>query len=86
MSPVQYQKALQPQEARRLMVSETMDADEASRRVGYASTSQFSREYGRFFGSARRRHLEVARTVMVVAVVSIGFGCVLGYQIVAESI
>ncbi|HEV7485611.1 MAG TPA: AraC family transcriptional regulator [Thermoanaerobaculia bacterium] len=52
MSPVQYQKTLRLQEARRLMLAEMMDAGEASRRVGYISASQFSREYGRFFGSA----------------------------------
>lgn len=52
MSPLQYQKALRLQEARRLMLTAMMDAGDASRRVGYASASQFSREYGRFFGSA----------------------------------
>jgi AraC-like DNA-binding protein len=51
MSPLQYQKALRLQEARRLMLSSMMDAGIASRNVGYASASQFSREYGRFFGS-----------------------------------
>ena len=50
MSPVQYQKVLRLQEARRLMLSTMMDAGIASRNVGYASASQFSREYGRFFG------------------------------------
>lgn len=50
MSPLQYQKALRLQEARRLMLSKMMDAGIASRNVGYASASQFSREYGRFFG------------------------------------
>ncbi len=52
MSPVQYQKVLRLQEARRLMLSPMMDAGTASRNVGYVSASQFSREYGRFFGSA----------------------------------
>jgi AraC-like DNA-binding protein len=52
MSPLQYQKALRLQEARRLMLAAMMDAGDASRRVGYTSASQFSREYGRFFGSA----------------------------------
>ncbi|MBZ5587556.1 MAG: AraC family transcriptional regulator [Acidobacteriia bacterium] len=51
MSPLQYQKVLRLQEARRLMLSAMMDAGVASRQVGYASASQFSREYGRFFGS-----------------------------------
>jgi AraC-like DNA-binding protein len=52
MSPLQYQKTLRLQEARRLMLTATLDAGQASRRVGYSSASQFSREYGRFFGSA----------------------------------
>ena len=52
MSPLHYQKVLRLQEARRLMLSAMMDAGTASQRVGYLSPSQFSREYGRFFGSA----------------------------------
>ena len=52
MSPLQYQKVLRQHEARRLMLFQRMDASAACRRVGYLSPSQFSREYGRFFGSA----------------------------------
>ena len=52
MSPLQFQKAFRLQEARRLMLSTMVDAGTASWRVGYQSASQFSREYGRFFGSA----------------------------------
>jgi AraC-like DNA-binding protein len=52
MSPLQFQKVLRLQEARRLMLSRVMDAGTASWRVGYQSPSQFSREYGRFFGRA----------------------------------
>lgn len=52
MSPLQYQKVLRLQEARRLMLSAMTDAAAASQRVGYLSASQFSREYSRFFGSA----------------------------------
>jgi AraC-like DNA-binding protein len=59
MSPLQYQKALRLQEARRLMLSTMMDAGAASQRVGYLSASQFSREYSRFFGSAPTK--DVAR-------------------------
>jgi AraC-like DNA-binding protein len=59
MSPLQYQKVLRLHEARRLMVFQKMDAAEASRRVGYLSPSQFSREYSRFFGAAPTR--DVAR-------------------------
>ncbi|MCU6792811.1 AraC family transcriptional regulator [Paenibacillus sp. WQ 127069] len=55
MSPLQYQKALRLHEARRLMVSESMDATTACYLVGYASPSQFSRDYSRFFGSPPKR-------------------------------
>lgn len=57
MSPLQYQKVLRLQEARRLMLSSMMDAGTASQRVGYLSPSQFSREYSRFFGSAPTRDI-----------------------------
>ena len=59
MSPLQYQKVLRLHEARRLMLFQRMVATDACRRVGYLSASQFSREYGRFFGSAPTR--DVAR-------------------------
>ena len=59
MSPLQYQKVLRLQEARRLMLSAMMDASAACQRVGYLSASQFSREYRRFFGKAPAR--DVAR-------------------------
>ena len=52
MSPLQFQKVLRLQEARRLMLSMMMDVSAASLRVGYLSVSQFSREYSRFFGSS----------------------------------
>ena len=52
ISPLQYQKALRLQEARRLMLFQNVDANDACHRVGYLSPSQFSREYTRFFGSA----------------------------------
>ncbi len=57
MSPLQYQKVLRLQEARRLMLSAMMDAAAASQQVGYLSASQFSREYSRFFGSAPARDI-----------------------------
>ena len=61
MSPLQYQKALRLQEARRLLLTTMLDAGSASRRVGYVSPSQFSREYGRFFGSAPRKDIQRMR-------------------------
>jgi AraC-like DNA-binding protein len=59
LSPLQYQKVLRLHEARRLMLFQRMDANDACHRVGYLSPSQFSREYSRFFGSAPSR--DVAR-------------------------
>ena len=59
MSPLQYQKQLRLQEARRLMVSLSMDAATAGHEVGYDSPSQFSREYRRLFGAPPVR--DVAR-------------------------
>jgi AraC-like DNA-binding protein len=55
MSPLQYQKRLRLQEARRLMLGEGLDAAEAGFQVGYESPSQFSREYRRLFGAPPRR-------------------------------
>jgi AraC-like DNA-binding protein len=57
LSPLQYQKRLRLQEARRLMLGEGLDAAEAGFRVGYESPSQFSREYRRLFGAPPRRDL-----------------------------
>lgn len=50
MTPLQFQKQLRLQEARRLLFSENLDAATASHRVGYESPSQFNREYHRLFG------------------------------------
>lgn len=61
MSPLQYQKALRLQEARRLMLTRMLDAGAAGRQVGYASASQFTREYGRFFGSPPTRDIQRLR-------------------------
>lgn len=55
MTPLQYQKQLRLQEARRLMLADRMSAAEVSDRVGYESPSQFSREYRRLFGAPPQR-------------------------------
>lgn len=59
MSPLQYQKQLRLQEARRMMLTDAVDAATAGHRVGYDSPSQFSREYARVFGAPPLR--DVAR-------------------------
>jgi AraC-like DNA-binding protein len=50
MSPLQYQKRIRLQEARRLMLVDIPEAANAGFQVGYESPSQFSREYARMFG------------------------------------
>jgi transcriptional regulator GlxA family with amidase domain len=61
MSPLQFQKQLRLQEARRLMLVEDIDAGMAALRVGYESASQFSREYSRMFGQPPRRDIKQLR-------------------------
>lgn len=58
MSPLQYQKRLRLQEARRLILGSPLDAAAASFSVGYDSPSQFSREYRRLFGAPPLRDAE----------------------------
>jgi len=55
MSPLQYQKQLRLQEARRLMFMADLDIAITAHRVGYESPSQFSREYGRLYGISPRQ-------------------------------
>ena len=57
MSPLQYQKWLRLNEAKRLMLNEHLDAATAAFKVGYESPSQFSREYGRQFGMPPKRDI-----------------------------
>lgn len=59
MSPLQFQKQLRLQEARRLMLHEALDAAAAGGRVGYDDASHFSRDYKRYFGAPPMR--DVAR-------------------------
>ncbi|MBO6946745.1 MAG: AraC family transcriptional regulator [Rhodospirillales bacterium] len=58
MSPLQYQKKMRLTEARRLMLTEHMDASTAAFEVGYESPSQFSREYSRQFGAPPSRDIK----------------------------
>jgi len=57
LSPLQFQKQLRLQEARRLMLAERMDAAAAEFQVGYESPSQFIREYNRLFGAPPLRDI-----------------------------
>ncbi|MCA9258375.1 MAG: AraC family transcriptional regulator [Planctomycetales bacterium] len=55
LSPLQYQKRVRLQEARRAMLSDGLEAAEAAFLVGYESPSQFGREYRRLFGASPRQ-------------------------------
>jgi AraC-like DNA-binding protein len=61
MSPLQYQKWLRLNEARRLMLTERLDATAAAFQVGYESPSQFNREYSRLFGAPPLRDITSLR-------------------------
>ncbi len=61
MGPLQYQKQLRLQEARRLMLSGAMDATLAALEVGYESPSQFTREYRRLFGLPPLKDIKAVR-------------------------
>ncbi len=61
MSPLQYQKWLRLNEARRLMLAENQDATTVAFQVGYESPSQFSREYSRLFGAPPLRDIMILR-------------------------
>jgi AraC-like DNA-binding protein len=61
MSPLQFQKHLRLQEARRLILGEGLDAASAGYRVGYSDASHFTREYKRLFGAPPMRDVEQLR-------------------------
>jgi AraC-like DNA-binding protein len=61
MSPLQFQKHLRLQEARRLMLGEGLDAASAGYRVGYGDASHFTREYKRLFGAPPMHDVEQLR-------------------------
>lgn len=61
ISPLQYQKQLRLQEARRLMLSEDFDAASAAYRVGYNDASHFNREYKSLFGIPPVRDIQHLR-------------------------
>ncbi len=65
MSPLQFQKRMRLQEARRLMLGEDLDAASAGFRVGYGDASHFSREYKRLFGEPPARDVERLREVAI---------------------
>jgi AraC-like DNA-binding protein len=67
MTPLQYQKQIRLLEARRLMISQAVNAEAAAFEVGYESASQFSREYTRMFGASPKRDTSHAKAVLMPA-------------------
>src|SRR5207245_8095462 len=63
MSPLQFQKHIRLQEARRLMIGGDVDAASAGHRVGYEDASHFTREYKRLFGEPPVRDVQRVRAV-----------------------
>jgi AraC-like DNA-binding protein len=61
MTPLQFQKQLRLQEARRLMLGEDLNASTAGYQVGYDDPSHFSREYKRQFGRPPMRDVELLK-------------------------
>ncbi len=61
MSPLQFQKRLRLQEARRLMLGEDIDAASAAYRLGYHDASHFNREYKSLFGVPPMRDVQRLR-------------------------
>jgi AraC-like DNA-binding protein len=62
MSPLQYQKQLRLNAARRCMLMDGLDAASAAFTVGYESASQFNREYRRLFGQPPLRDVRALRS------------------------
>lgn len=61
MTPLQFQKKLRLSEARRLMLTENLDAVTTTFLVGYESPSQFSREYSRLFGAPPSKDIKILK-------------------------
>ena len=61
MSPLQFQKHIRLQEARRLMLGQGLDAANAGYRVGYNDAAHFNREYKKLFGIPPMRDVERLR-------------------------
>lgn len=64
MSPLQFQKQVRRQEARRLMLGQNLDATSAAYQVGYDDASHFNREYKRLFGTPPMRDVSRLRAAV----------------------
>ncbi|MEP0547580.1 MAG: AraC family transcriptional regulator [Rhodothermales bacterium] len=68
MTPLQFQKEVRLQEARRLLLEGDLDAATAGYRVGYNDPSHFSRDYKRLFGDPPIQDVEQLRKATTGAV------------------
>ncbi len=64
MSPIQYQKQMRLLEARRLLILDQVTVTTIAFEVGYESSSQFTREYSRFFGMPPSKDLKRIKASM----------------------
>ncbi|HWM80452.1 MAG TPA: AraC family transcriptional regulator [Pseudolabrys sp.] len=72
MSPLQYQKQMRLQEARKLLIADGINASEAGYRVGYTSATQFTREYSRMYGLPPARDAERLRSLQTAGIGNAG--------------
>ncbi len=61
LSPLSFQKQIRLQQARLLMASGHRTATQVAEEVGYATSTQFTREYTRFYGMPPSRHAATLR-------------------------
>lgn len=61
LSPLQFQKKIRLEEAKKMLVSTNKEASDIAFLVGYESPSQFSREYARMFGMPPKAHCSFLR-------------------------
>jgi AraC-like DNA-binding protein len=64
LSPIQFQKKLRLEEAKRMLSVRRIDISEVAFLVGYESPSHFSREYARMFGMPPKAYLKSLNTPM----------------------
>ena len=65
MTPIQYQKQIRLQAARRMLLAEGMEIAAIGYAIGYESPSQFSRDYRRLFGDPPGRDAAAIRAGML---------------------
>ena len=64
LSPIQFQKKLRLEEAKRMLSVRRIDISEVAFLVGYESPSHFSREYARMFGMPPKAYLKSLNNTM----------------------